>query len=252
MIFSKASALRLLNGHDVEKTGRSGVEIPDELISQQRNGFYYMTPKNIRIHLEIEKIEKEIINHNEAGLIGHGFFSSVKAHIHRYGEKIINVIKKHIQPTLLEAFKTAANLYRSQRSDISRPLDLGELHPGFYNFMGPNTNYEKHKNTKPINDLDALAKEHDKAYYDSKRLPVSMQAQAIQAADKKFTNELNNHWDHYKHLPFASYALRGIESKHGVELLLSLFKGHPSVLFGGALPQYIHNNDLYKMMKIYV
>ncbi len=177
----------------------------------------------------IYKINRPKISIAEAKLIsemtGNGLFSRLKDTVKKYGSEALNTIQRFVKPTGLKAFQTLANSLRTK----GRKLELGELHPGEYNYMGPNTNIEKYSYIKPINSLDALARVHDLAYYNSKNLPPRERALAVQKADEEMligmrrlraTGELQK-------LPYGELAEQIIFGKNVLEKLLSLLRNRP-------------------------
>lgn len=225
MKVSKQNALKLLAGQKIKllREVRRGVDLNPRV---DKNGMCYLTKPQIYRVLEVRK--------------GKGFFGNLYKKVKDFGSKVVDVIKSHIEPAFLKSFQVASNALRSTVPG-ARKLKLGELHPtGIkdgkvipYAFLGPGTDYEHESHWAPVNALDALAKTHDAAYYAARNLSPDQKALAIQRADEEFIHELNKHSEKYKDLPFYSLAKQGIESKSGLEKLVSLIKGHPKILFGG-------------------
>ena len=233
MIISKQQARKLLEGKHLKlRQVKNGVEMSPRV---DKNGKHYFTSAQIKKILEIRKLEKFQVEKN-----GRGFFSNLYNKVKAFGSNVLETIKTHIQPNLLAAFEKTSNLIRSAKPG-SRKLQYGELHPtGLqngqvvdYRFLGPGTQFEKERYWAPVNALDALAKKHDEEYYNARNLIGPAKASMIQKADDDFIRELTIHADKYRNLPFYELAKRGIESKGGVEKILSLIKGEPRILFGG-------------------
>lgn len=84
------------------------------------------------------------------------------------------------------AFKAISNR-RRRKDPKSRELLDGEVHCPKMNFSGPGTRIDLPEvlNTKPYNDVDAAAKQHDLDYDAASKLPRSKQVAAIKRADAK-------------------------------------------------------------------
>ena len=234
MKVSRAAALKLLKGETLKSlkeptSQESSVEI---FPLEKKKGGYSLKKSQIRSILEIKKFNSQE---------GEGFFTNLLDKAKKFGNNVIGVIKTHIKPTALKIFQEASNKIRAQKKN-GRLLEYGELMPtGIepngeivdYRFLGPDTDLARHGGDKPVNALDALAKEHDFAYERAKKYPPNEQAKLVHEADMKFINDFDAHRSEYEKFPFGKLAKNIILGKYGAEKIVSLIKGTPSTLFSG-------------------
>lgn len=175
------------------------------------------------------RINRPKISLAEAKLIsqmsGNGLFSRLKESVKKYGSEALKTIQKYVKPGGLKAYQLLANSLRTK----GRKLELGELHPGDYNYMGPGTNIEKYSYIRPINSLDALAREHDLVYQSAKSLQARERALAVQSADEKMLDGIRRlrASGELQRLPFGDIAEQVIFGKNTIEKLLSILRRKP-------------------------
>jgi hypothetical protein len=156
---------------------------------------------------------------------GAGFFNKLKENVKKYGSAILDVVGKAVKPASFQAYQKIANSLRT----TGRKLELGELHPGNYNYMGPGTNIEKYSYIRPINALDNIARTHDIAYSQAKSLPPRERALAVSRADAEMLREMSK-LDLSKY-PFGNIARQVILGKYSLEKFLSLLRNQPTTLY---------------------
>lgn len=171
---------------------------------------------------------EEIEDYNYRLLTGKGILQKLKGHVKKFGSSVISFIEKNIKPTFLTTFQKVANELRKNIKG-ARPLEVGELHPGGYNYMGPGTNIKKYPNTIPLNSLDAVARTHDLAYENSKKYPKYEAAKMVHQADLDMINSITPEMESY---PYGKYAKGIMLGKYGAEKLLSLYSGKNQTIYG--------------------
>lgn len=175
---------------------------------------------------KIEISREEIDDYNNRLMYGRGILQKLKGHVKKFGTSVISAIQKHIKPNFLVAYQKVANHLRKSIKG-ARPLEVGELHPWGYNYMGPGTNIKKYRNVRPINALDNVARTHDIEYEEAKNAPNT--ESLIHDADIKMVNSITPEMEK---LPYGKVAKKLMLAKYASEQLASAISGEPKTFYG--------------------
>tara|TARA_B110000208_G_scaffold371_1_gene446 strand:+ start:142 stop:6657 length:6516 start_codon:yes stop_codon:yes gene_type:complete len=148
-----------------------------------------------------------------------------KGYNNKLMKEIIDKTVEELKKKYGEISTSKDNERRSKRRG-SRPLEEGEIHYKDANFMGPGTT-RKYMHFDPINYPDAVAKRHDKIFYNiddmynSGRINDDTRKDLIRKADENFINALKNvgKLRNPEEETYRQAGLMGIQSKNLLENL---------------------------------
>jgi hypothetical protein len=184
-------------------------------------------------HLTEEKLRRRSRIPKHVLLKGAGFgdfLSKIYQKGTAFAKKVAEKLKQ-LAPHFKSVFQFVGNLWRAKNcGGLARPLEYGELHYGCHNYTGPGTRLDLHPDVKPYNDIDACSKKHDEDYAKASVATDPLEyARLIRKADE----DAISCYDRFPKEDGYEAARAGIKGKLDAEQLLSLYKGKPSVFYGG-------------------